>query len=1412
MKNRLIINIVLVLILSLSLINAAEFFDTFKVTFEDEKPDNLQILSFKCLNSGCTQAEPLNLEYYKGKGVTCWTTYALNNQIPQFYQCMESMKYSSNIVNLHDSDTIGNDGNVYFLAKYDNINDYPFGMIHYLYTSGDTYIPVRDRITTLSCNAQICMNSQPADVYFGRVANAHAEIQQVNIKNIDNPLLPIQIEVPVKIEQTVCSAFRFSNPNIFIPTPPQGYSDYSANTKIRLRVTNEETGQQYLDQTITIPIEADTCAGLTAFSWTPPSSVENVPIKFRIDTDVIDEQVSSSISDWMEVIEVVYPANLDGTCWSRAYDFTLSNVPTFNLNTGIAQIKVGETLYAGFRGGAYRDESITPMPFIATFYFDGVQVHQSHLESTSNLQEYFVDLTSRITGLSEGSYEVKLVTTPQNINCDMRESVEQIQNLQLLAPERFRVDFLVRDTNAQAVSQANINLKLIEADGNFQVEPVYSQTKSTNSQGRTYFDNVYRGTYVYEVEKTGYELLSREIYIGSNTNIQVLLNEKNFPPVIVLPDSFISYYQEDIKFDLKEYVFDSNDLFEDLNIEYNLLAGNSNVNFDGRYFIISANAPSVSTLEIIVRDPHGAEALDTVDLIFIDNEAPVITRFEADPDSGAAPFLTHFRINVIDAEDDFLMCSLTFGDGNSIENECNSLNGISHTYTSPGTYNVRLTAWDEYNTPVQETIQVFVFQREYGSPKINYFNLSSSNGNNVPTNLVLNWDVEHTQGEAMTCVLRINEINHPVDCDLGVYNIPFFGVVGTSTFTLIATDNENNQDLRSITRTFGEEEWGIIEINKFKISSSNGNYVPTNLTFTIDASQSEGRDITCVLKVDKQNIPVDCVGEQTINNFNILGTSSFILKVNDDRNELTRTISKTFLEKDFGEIKINQFDLFSSNGNYVPTNLTFTINAIQTEGKDLSCVLRVNGVDTAVDCVGDYTIPNFNEVGVSTFTLIVNDGKNELTRTISRTFLEKDFGEIKINQFDLFSSNGNYVPTNIILNWNAIQTANKNLICTLNYGMTILNVPCKNGEHIIKNFNIEGKTNFILIVRDSNNLEVSSIIKKNFIPEVRGEPIINWFYFETDTGDFTIPNNITFNYDISHTQNRLMACYIYINGEKNKISCDSNTYRINDFNIQGISQFILSAREGDIVVNSTINQLFVPKETEINDYDLTLDMVDLIIDDILSPGEFEFGVVVLNETLASRELFFTPRISCLGVTATLRDDIRLSAISKKERDEGFIYQFKLDTKDFKTRIPVDTNCRFILNTKDLYGTDIDITKSVRFEYPKTELELQSIRGKGIDIMNYMNSVISTEINRGYNVNQFNIVNNEAKSKTISITLISPELNLIKSVTKNLVPGETRSVKIPIFIPEDIDSGLYPIRVNVFDGTDRQVRYSYLNIN
>lgn len=1016
-----ILLILFALLASVFTISGADFYTTYDFTYSANTPSSVYVTGGECIDSTCSDIINSSVEIFETNAArTCWINHLGISTDEVFNQCMAGAKINGNVAPGTSVTT---------KVKLPST----FGHVTYFSASSDSYIVMRDRSSGFSCNFDICFDVNRVNVGFYKKANAIAEIGQLNIKNIDNKNLPVQIEVPVQIEETVCSAFRYTNNNIYTPTIPLTYSDYSANTQVTLVVTDANTNAQYYTQSINLPIEADTCAGLAAFSWTPSSTLQNTAVKFSVETQVIDNQVSSTIKDSATVTETVYPTNLDGTCWSRAYDFTLSNTNSFELNTSVAQINVGESLFALFSAGAFKDNAVTPTQFEARLFFNNNLVLQQLITTpVTGVQDLALDLTSSLTGLASGSYEVRLETNPVGV-CTTSSSVIQTQNLELTTPETFGLNFIVQNENSINLQNANVQLQLLNADEYFVTAPTININQQTNNLGQSTFANLYRGTYKYTVSLNGYQAVSNEIYLGTDANLYVTLPVNNSAPLIDLPQNISVYYQNTASIDLRNYIMDANNAYSELTITSSVISGTTTLVQLGSFLTASTTTPNNAVVSVTVKDPAGASTTDTVTIMFTNNQPPVISLFDVTVDNEAAPVNTTFYVTVTDA-DSAATCTLEFGDGTSTNGACNTLNGLSHIYTVIGTYTAKLTATDGDNT-VYATKKIFVFERVNPSPHIDYFKITSSNGVIVPTNIEMSWSVTHESGLATTCTIRVLGEDTPVNC-VGTMSLSQFNTQGTVTFNLIADDTAGNQVVRSVPITFYDD--GVI---------------------------------------------------------------------------------------------------------------------------------------------------------------------------------------------------------------------------------------------------------------------------------------------------------------------------------------------------------------------------IMPSEATLN------------IADVVVPGKFKFGITLPDEIALERHVSVGPIITCGGVDNLLKtyDGYLDTSFISSSIDGMREFEITANTRDFELNLLLDVNCQFSAVIVDDFGSALTLSKTVMFSYPKEPVEMTSIRGKSTDIINYMTTALAGKITKGYNSIEFTLANNDNSDKEITMTVISSDLGIDHTLEEVLGPGQERNIHFPIFINENVKPGTYPLRIGVYDGTDKQVRYTYLRV-
>ncbi|MEC8339614.1 MAG: carboxypeptidase-like regulatory domain-containing protein, partial [Nanoarchaeota archaeon] len=599
-SKKIIFALVFALLCSVFSANAVDYYKVYQPSFTNEPAENIYVTGGVCGDSQCSSITSQEITLLDGDMFQSCMEQSGSMNINEFQACLNDSEINGNIA------TLGSSG---WIVTKETVGS--FGSLTYFMPEGDQNIPVFFETTNYPqvCSAQgntYCVDDNIYGLNFNQLNEAIAEVGQVNIKNVDNPLKPIQVEIPVQIEETVCSAYRFANENYWYPTQiPQGYSDFDAMTQIDLLIQDSQ-GTTLLDDQVVIPIEAETCAGLSAFSWTPAAELEDEEVTFTVTTEVIDRQVITSLIDTASVTETIYPNNLDNTCWTRAYDFTLANEPTFDLTTSIAQIQQGEYLYAGFRAGAWRDESITPMQFEAILVFDNgdEETILTTFQDTSglDLEEYFEDLSETVFDLQPGNYEVTLITRPIGTNCLTSEEVRQTQQLTILEVPKYSLDVYVSGNESQALENVQLQVVLEESRDEFQITPTYDETQTTNTQGYSEFTGLIAGTYTYTASLEGYSTVTNEVIVGSDTQLYINLPQENSAPIVDLPQEVTLYFEEAYELQLQDYIVDFNDAFNTLTIETSLVSGDASIQTINNVAEITTTTPNTVTISVSVED------------------------------------------------------------------------------------------------------------------------------------------------------------------------------------------------------------------------------------------------------------------------------------------------------------------------------------------------------------------------------------------------------------------------------------------------------------------------------------------------------------------------------------------------------------------------------------------------------------------------------------------------------------------------------------------------------------------------------------------------------------------------------------------------------------------------------------------
>jgi cytochrome c len=126
---------------------------------------------------------------------------------------------------------------------------------------------------------------------------------------------------------------------------------------------------------------------------------------------------------------------------------------------------------------------------------------------------------------------------------------------------------------------------------------------------------------------------------------------------------------------------------------------------DGRRARHMYTSPGTYDAKVTARDPGGLTASATVQVVVGNppgNQAPTV-QVAADPNGGTAPLTVRFTAAARDPDGDAVMYVWSFGDGGSAGGT-----GVTHTYTTPGTYTAKVTVTDPDGATGSATVQVVV--------------------------------------------------------------------------------------------------------------------------------------------------------------------------------------------------------------------------------------------------------------------------------------------------------------------------------------------------------------------------------------------------------------------------------------------------------------------------------------------------------------------------------------------------------------------------------------------------------------------------------------------------------------------------------------------------------------------------------
>jgi len=1351
--------------------NEGSVLSFYKINFESEVPNSIKLIGGDCSDNNCGSVSgSLDIYYYKLIVENCVDFYN-SGDAEGLSQCIENYKIPNNILYTSDQNNYGDDDNLYLVVRTQPSS---FGSLFYLFTEGDSYIPIYEKLD-LSCDYQYCVYPNVIDVNFEKIPQAKAEVTQLNIINTEDSTRPVQVTVPVKVDEGVCSAYRLSHPNYWRPNPPSGYSDFSMDTSISLKVIDTQTNEVlYSPNSIHLPILADTCANTGAFQWTPDSSLENRDVEFRVTTHVIDNQVINKLTDTASSFQTIYPIDLTGSCWVNVQDFSLSNQPSDDLTTGDVQVTIGEPLYANFKAVALEGNDEIPISFSAQLKINGETYLSRIYSSGSDYSSYHIEIEDFTLTHQPGDYNVELILNPVSSTCTNSHSTTQTQEFTLIDIDKVSAEFYISNEESEPVI-SNITLRLLQTRDEYITDYQYENTLTTDSNGHIVFEDLVPGIYSVRIRSDEYKTLEEIIEIFSDTTFYKVLEKENTPPYINLPNNFTEYYRNPIEINLRDYIRDINQNFDSLNINYNIENIDISSSYNNGILTLSASHPLVSNLIINVEDDEGESSSDITTIYFVNNHPPNI-EFNVNPIEGYSPLSVTFNIIVNDPENDPLTCRLEFGNGDVNESNCDDFRNFNYVYHDLGNHFAKLIVTDGYHE-VEEVKEIIVYEETSNHPPvINVENITATVGE------LYEQQVTYTDEDGDNVIFSDNcpffDITSgglisftPSEDEVGIYYCNIIGDDGADEVLvpIKITIEENIQNHPPI-------------INVENITATVGELYEQQVTYTDEDGDNVIFNDTCSLFDISSSGLISFTPTE-----NEIGTYYCNIIADDGRDQVSVPIKVTVEGLNHPPI-INVENITATVGELYEQQITYT----DEDGDNVIFSDTCSLFDISSSGLISFT-PTENEVGTYYCDIIADDGRYQVRAPIKVTVeglnhppiinlenITAIVGELYEQQVTYTDEDGdNVIFSDTCSLFNISSSGLISFTPTENeVGTYYCDIIADDGR------DQTSKNIIVFVINDTSVLPVANITNNNIIA-YQGE------IFNIDASNSYDPNSLSITrYELEYKGRKT----IYNNPNLN--------YVINEPGNQTLKLYVVNEiglRSLPYEFNVNILSTFSEENTR------------LIIDDKIYSGDFNIKVETNNETLIKRSIKIKPYFIIDGVINKLDTyDNYLDSrfITSKYNGDTKIYEFKLNTNDFVLRIPVDKTVEFVVELVDEFGTSVKLSKNVIVTLPEREELMTSVSGSSQEVIETLKTSLKT-LNKGYNNLNFKLVNNEDSSEKVSLTVTSNQLNIYYKRDIVLGSGEVRDVNIPIYVSRSGSN--YPVRISVSNGKEKSTQYTFVNV-
>ncbi|MBW3003716.1 hypothetical protein KY328_05810 [Candidatus Woesearchaeota archaeon] len=253
---------------------------------------------------------------------------------------------------------------------------------------------------------------------FLKAADCHAPIREPKVLNVDDPTLPVLINVETEVDGSVYSPFIFNpqRPDVsnFIRQEFKGhtYEDhFSATTNVNL-IIYDSNGNEVHSETQSMELFVDE-SELFQFTWYP---AEDGEYNFTVYSEVVDNQCSSSrIEDASIVRDVYRRTDLRNSCDA--------SIPSGITLTPVEPVVNQEATISGTKRTTYYDSSLdeTTVPtnlYLTIWDSQGNEVHRDSQSLPANLDEDQPEAFEfKWTPQAEGVYNLELAVVADSDLC-----------------------------------------------------------------------------------------------------------------------------------------------------------------------------------------------------------------------------------------------------------------------------------------------------------------------------------------------------------------------------------------------------------------------------------------------------------------------------------------------------------------------------------------------------------------------------------------------------------------------------------------------------------------------------------------------------------------------------------------------------------------------------------------------------------------------------------------------------------------------------------------------------------------------------------------------------------------------------------------------------------------------------------